>query len=552
MIVILLAIWEFLVALGAFLTAVGPILASIAAALWEIVKITALVTVIMAAIEIVFDYPRGAQRVGNALGNLVHGALTISQPLITALTPSLQGIVSAFVKEFQASGPGLADSVSEPIGQFAANNFNSTVTAMSGVGESTADNAIDQAATAIKDAFGKGLSATTVAASFEAMFPERLNTLNGLAPLLGEMAGFSDVSAAIREPLYRAAFGKSAEYKFNAQFSPNLPDAGHATEWLARRIIGQAEFDSLFIPTGLKGEFQVNYEAAAYRPISPRLLTNLLVDQPFDANKVQAMLEDAGISPQNIATLLVAYEFNSVKALRQQYVGSLVRSAELGSIDEPTLMADLQSVGYSMTAQNLVVLVVAQKRLDALLGLFRRDIDILYATNRLTDAQYLPALETAGMSPDLAQAYYNIASAKLHGKELAAQARAAAKEEAKLISLALATAKSLYLSGQVDAAVMAASVAASGLDLNLVPSTVALFAAEYSAKRQDVFGVLLSKNAAIILREKVAAIKEQFIKALVDAAYVTAQLTNLNIPDANQKALLADWTAQIKGPVLAP
>jgi hypothetical protein len=549
-IVILLAIWDFLVALGPFLTALAGVITSVATALWEIVKIGALVTVIGAAIEIIFDYPRGAQRVGNALGNLVHGALTISQPLITALSPSLQGIVKAFVSEFQTTGPGLADSVAEPVGSFAAANFNSTVAAMSGVTESTADNAIDQAAAAIKDAFGKGLSATAVAASFEAMFPERLNTLNGIAPLLGEMAGFADVSSAIREPLYRAAFGRSAEYKFAAQFEPNLPDVGHATEWLARRIIGQAEFDGLFEPTGIKGEYQVNYEAAAYRPISPRLLTNLLIDQPFDATKVQAMLEDAGISPANIGVLLPAYEFNSVKALRQAYVASLEKSFELGSITEDELRADLASVGYSATAQNLVILRVAQQRLDALLSLYRRETSVLYKTNQLTDANYLATLEAGGLDPTLAEGYFGLDSAAVHGKELAAAARAAAKLEGQQIKLALATTKSAFLAGSIDAIAMGLAVTASGLDLNLVPLTIALFVAEASARRQDVYGLLLPRNKAILVREQVASIKEQFVRKLVDAAYVTAQLTNLNIPASNQEALLSAWTAQIKGPVI--
>ena len=548
MVAILLAIWEFLVALGPFLTAIGGVLASLATAIWEITKIYAAVLLLVGAFEILFD-PRGKQRVGNFLANVVGGALAVATPVLAALTPSLQGIVSAFATAFATTGPGLADTVAEPIGQFAASNFNSTITALSGVAESTADNSVAQAATAIKDAFGKGLSATTVAASFESLFPEKLNMLNSVAPLLGQMAGFADVSAAIREPLYRAAFGRSAEYKFNAQFTPNLPDSGHATEWLARRIIGQAEFDTLFEPTGIKGEYQVNYEAAAYRPISPRLLTNLLVDQPFDSAKVQHLLEDAGISPINIDFLLPAYEFNSVKALRQQYVASLEKSAELGSISEPELKADLAAVGYSATAQNMIALTVSQRILDTLLGLFRRETDILFQTNQIPAASYVNSLEIAGMSPQLADAYFGIATARVNGRGLAASVREAAKLEAQKIRLNVQAAKTAFLAGEIDAVAMAAAIAISGLDLSLQPITVALLETTALARRQSVAGLLLPRNQAILLREKIAATKEATIKKLITIDAAKAQLTGYGIPAVNVEALIAEYSAQLK---LAP
>ncbi len=551
MVAILLAIWEFLVALGPFLTAIGGVLVSIATAIWEIAKIYAAVLLLVGAFEILFD-PRGKQRVGNFLANVVGGALAVATPVLTALTPSLQGIVSAFATAFQTTGPGLADAVAEPIGQFAASNFNSTIAAMGGVAESTADNAVTQAATAIKDAFSKGLSATAVAASFESLFPERLNTLNGVAPLLGQMAGFADVSAAIREPLYRAAFGKSAEYKFNSQFQPNLPGIDRATEWLSRRIIGPAEFDTLFAPTGLKGVYEPNLTQAAYRPLNPRTLANLYVDIPFPRTQVQELLQDYGVSDLHIPILLDAYEYNSVKNLRQGYVSSIIRSAELGSITEEELKSDLTGLGFSDTAVNLVLLTVAQKRLDAILTLYRREVSILYSTNQLTDANYVASLTAAGYNEQLADGYYGIDSSKLHGKELAESAREAAKLEAQRIRLAVNTAKSEYLNGTIDAIAMAAAIAISGLDPSLQPLTVALFTAEHDARRQSVYGLLLSRDKAILLRERVSALKEQVSKSLTPIASAQTTLASYGIPAVNVEALISEWSAQIKGPVLVP
>src|SRR5208282_5070143 len=183
MIAVLYAIWLFLVAMGPFLTALGGVLATIATALWELTKIYAIAMLLLAAFEILFD-PRGATRVGNLLGNVVTGGLQRAKPLLTALAPSLSAIVGAFASEFSTTGPGLATQVSVPAGKFAASNFNSTVTALSAAGESTAANAVAQAAAAIADAFGKGMSSAAVTAAFESLFPEKLNTLNGIGPML--------------------------------------------------------------------------------------------------------------------------------------------------------------------------------------------------------------------------------------------------------------------------------------------------------------------------------------------------------------------------------
>lgn len=545
MVAILLAIWEFLVALGPFLTALFGVIVSIATAIWEITKIYAIVLILVGAFEILFD-PRGKQRVGNFLANVVGGAITVATPLLTALAPSLQGIVQGFATAFSTTGPGLAATVAEPAGAFASSNFNATIAALGGVGESTADNAVSQASTAIKDAFGKGISSAAATAAFESLFPERLNTLNGIGPMLAQMAGFGDVSAAIREPLYRAAFGKSAEYKFNSQFTPNLPDKATAAEWLARRIIGPAEFDTLYDATGFKAIYESNYTAAAYRPLNPRVLAQLYVDVPVDTNQVTELLQDYGVSDLHVPILVQAIQYNSLKNLRNQYVSSVTRNAELGTISEAELQADLEGLGFSMDAVNLCLLVVASKRLDSLLTIFRNDIYTLYSTAQLSLAQVTPALEAAGMDPMLAEGYAALWSAKVTGKELAAAARAEAKLIAQEVRLAVASTKALFLSGQIDTPAMLAALTASGLDLNLVPLTATVFEAEFSARRQNVFGRLVSHSEAILLRERVAATKEAAIKSLITIDAAKAQLLGYGIPAVNAQALVSEYSAALK------
>lgn len=427
-----------------------------------------------------------------------------------------------------------------------------TETVMENGGPITPDNAEDRGFRAFGFAFliGQGIHILADLAKFLGYPMSSLWSSN--AALLVELLAYDDIRRNLHGPYWEASIGANRKYQVNAKFRPYVPGTGPALGQYARRKITDAQVNALLGYAGVRADYVDSTKAVAFRPLNPRQLTGLYTDAPFNRTEVQTLLEDSGISDANIPTLLDAYEYKSVSSLRQGYVASVIRSSELGTISEAELNTDLSGIGYGNDAINLIVLTIAQKKLDNLLSLYRREIDTLYQTNQLTDAQYLPALETAGMDPDLAQGYYGIASAKLHGKELAAAARAAAKIEAQTIRLNLSTTKSLYLSGQIDDALMAAGVAASGLSIDLIPMTVALFTAEYSAKRVDAFGLLLPRNQAILLREKVAAVKEQYIKSLVDSTYVTNMLNNYAIPESNRDALLSAWTAQIKGPVLVP
>src|SRR5208282_2841911 len=291
--------------------------------------------------------------------------------------------------------------------------------------ESTAANCVEQAGQAISDAFALGMSSAAVSASFEALFPERLNTLNGIGPMLASMAGFADVYAAIREPLFRAAFGKSAEYKFNAQFTPNLPDAHTAAQWLARGIITQAQYNVLFVASGIKPAYQLFMQTAAYRPVQPRIFATLLQDEDFPVAQVQAALTFAGLQPSDIAFLLTALQNNSTKNVRLQYLSALMRSVELGTDTPADLAQELQAMNFSAEAANWVQLTVAERKLQQLAELYRKSVSEGYKYGTISDAQYVPSLEAIGIDAADANAHYAIDSIAKNGKIALAATRAA-------------------------------------------------------------------------------------------------------------------------------
>jgi hypothetical protein len=474
---------------------------------------------------------------------------------VPALIQSILTLVSALaVENFDSTHNllyTLLTTVLGPFGKTAADDYSALIKGLLDAynanlvaGKITDPTQVDVlAASALEEASALGIGARVVTSLFELFLPKQLNSFNWLGPTLAQFSGYDKIVELWRDPLLQASIGNLSEYNANSEFRTEAPSHRDAEHMYAKRLITPAQLTKLIGWSGLMTEFEAPMLATAFHGIQPRMLTNLLVDQDFPTAVVTDALQFSGLRDADIAFMLPALMWNSVKTVRGQYVSSIVRSAELGSITEAELTTDLQGLNYSAQAINLVILQVAQKRLDAILTLYRREIDVLYSTNQLTDAQYVASLTAAGLDASLADGYYGVASAKLHGKELAAAARAAAKLEAQETKLALSSAKSLYLAGSIDAVAMAAAVTASGLDLNLVPLTVALFTAEYSAKRQDVYGVLLPRDKAILLREIVAAMAVQVRAGLITPDMALNALASNGVPAANAQALVSEWAA---------
>ena len=104
----------------------------------------------------------------------------------------------------------------------------------------------------------------------------------------------------------------------------------------------------------------------------------------------------------------------------------------------------------------------------------------------------------------------------------------------------------------MDEAAAIAALIALGLPYALATAIVGYWSAEKLAHRVDVFGVLLNKTQAVLLREKVAATKEQFVKKLLPVEAAQSALASYQIPSANIAALLADWAAQVLKEALPP
>ena len=172
------------------------------------------ITILMAAWKAIGDANR--QGIKNLLLHFYTAAFEATGPMVTELSAVLKPLVDVVKAAFDTYGGPIATELRGPIAAFVKEEFDVATAGLVSNGESTPDNAVGIASDAMADAFGFGAASAAVTAAFEALFPEKLNTLNGVGPMLAKFAGFDEVAAAVRDPLYHNAFGRSLDYHFRA------------------------------------------------------------------------------------------------------------------------------------------------------------------------------------------------------------------------------------------------------------------------------------------------------------------------------------------------
>ena len=181
--------------------------------------------------------PNGSKGYDNYIINFFTSVLNVAVQVFVGAEKQLVPIAQAITNAFTSNGNGIASQFRGPVSQFVKNEFQQVENALTSIGVSTPENAAQIAANTMAEAFGFGASAAAVTALFEAAFPEKLNTLNGVGPMISQMAGFEEITDMVREPLYSNAFGKSLEYYYRGIFKPELPDETDAVLWHARQLI---------------------------------------------------------------------------------------------------------------------------------------------------------------------------------------------------------------------------------------------------------------------------------------------------------------------------
>jgi hypothetical protein len=255
------------------------------------------------------------------------------------------------------------------------------------------------------------------------------------------------------------------------------------------------------------------------------------------------VLEFAGLRPNDVLFMLPLLQWNATKNVRQEYITAAVRSTELGVMTPAELGQELDVLGFSSEAIDLIQLTVATRKELQLAELYRKSISESYRSGQITDAQYVPSLEAIGIGAADAQAHYAVDSIAKTGKAMAQALRAEERLASQRMRAGVAAAVASYKSGFFDAAALEAALLAAGMD-----PVVAALSVEVQTQRRDggvvlVYGVELPRAAALELREKVAALAIQVRARLVSPDDALTALAGYGVPRANALALVAEWAA---------
>jgi hypothetical protein len=457
-----------------------------------------------------------------------------AQPAVTESTFILKNFGKPIYEQLEAEFAALARSAL------------STVTAnLEKQGQVRPGQANTVAGVALADAFGFGLASFATSAAFEMLLPEKLNTLNGVGPLLATLAGFEEVTKNAIGPLLRAGVGAPSAYAANEKFRSIQPTAGQAFGLHARRKLSDADRAQLVAWAGINPDYLPALEAGEYRPVSARALATLIQDAPFDVVAMREILEDNSLSPDHVQTMLDLLQYNSTKNVRNSYISEAQAAYKVGVVGDTELDQILQSVGWSTDAIDLV-----KKK-----GALQKRVQIASETEKLVTLEItqgqmaadvgLQVLEGAGvqdwygqMIVDLAGERANITAAK---KQAAATLKAELAQQRNLTKAAVAE----FQRGVLDQAGLTAALVAIGLDPALITSIVAVQDATRAGRLKLVFGQLLSPEDAKILTDRVNAIEGQYKKQLITLADAQAQLAALNVDQNEANALIARWAAAL-------
>lgn len=490
--------------------------------------------------------------IGHFVANQVKAVITGVEELWNDAKPYLQPLEQTVVKTVQEIAPTILSDFQAAIAPVAGVALSTTEAGLSNNGPSTPDNADKGASLAMADAFGLGLASFGVSAVFESIFPEKLNTLNGIGPMLAQFAGFGEVAAQARNPLYRAAFGKALEYKYNAQYKPEFVELERALALHARGLITDGQLDTILGYSPIKADYYPALTAGAYRPVQPRAIAQAFVDVNFPEAQVRDLMAFAGNRPQDIDTMVEAFKERSTQNVRQSYLEAILTAAEQGTMTTADLSTAMTNLNFSPDAQNFVQLTVAVKKLQQLTTLYRKSVSEGYKYGTITDADYLNQLEAIGINPADAQAHYAVDSILKHGKELAASQHALAIEQGKEQRAAVQAAHASFQAGSIDETGLAAELATAGLSAPLIAFAVSVAQSRRTGSLQHVYGQLLAPAAAEQLRAQVADNAEQVYKALVTPDIGYQRLLNLSIPAPIAAALIQKAAAEAKIAWVAP
>lgn len=486
---------------------------------------------------------RGFDTLTSGLTAWINGVMQAAPGLINTLKTDLAPLATTLLKAGGEIHGDIMDAVQEPLSAVGTAAFNTIRDSVSGKTNVKPADWESIAGNVFADAAGFGLASFAVATAFESIFPEKLNTLNSVGPMLATLAGFEEVTRAGIAPLLYAFIGQPARYDANSRARSLLPDLMTARILLSRRLITEEQFNTLVGYAGLSADWVAAEAAMSYRPIQPRALATAIVDTPFPTAQMRAILQDNGLTDDNADFMLGILKYNSTKNVRNSYISEALTAYGDGVVGDSELNHILTSQGWSDDAITLATNRALIMRRVKLASEVSAQVVPLITAGLLTPEEGLQQLEAAGVVDWQANLKITLATTKAELQQARKAAAAEAKLELTRQRNMTRAAVAEFERGVLDAGGLSADLIALGLDPTLIASVIAVETAKRAGKLKFVYGQFLTPEDTKILTEKVSALEAQFKAKLIDDAQLAAQLAALNIPDAQSQALQAQWAA---------
>src|SRR5271170_6412581 len=144
---------------------------------------------------------RGTQVLEAGAKNLIQGIIQAAPGLMPTLATDLQPLAQDIETAVTTVGGGIRAALEPGLASIGTSAFNTIVKSLAGNTNVTPDQWETIAGKMFADAAGFGLSSFAVSAAFESIFPEKLNTLNSVGPMLATLAGFEEVTRAGISPM---------------------------------------------------------------------------------------------------------------------------------------------------------------------------------------------------------------------------------------------------------------------------------------------------------------------------------------------------------------
>ncbi len=486
---------------------------------------------------------RGTAVIGATLKHLIGAVLQQAPVLVNELASSLAPIATDIRNAMTTTGAGIFTALEPGLASVGTSAFNTIRNSIGDAGLATPANWETTAGKMFADAAGFGLSSFAVTAAFEALFPEKLNTLNSIGPMLATLAGFEEVTRAGIAPMLYAFIGQPARYDANSRARSLVPDLMTARILLSRRIITADQFNTLCSYAGMSPDWMTAQTALSYRPLQPRMLATAIQDTPFPLSTMTAILQDNGMSDANVQFMLGILSYNSTKNLRNAYVTEAMTAYGDGVVGDSELNQILTSQGWSDDAITMATNRALIMRRIKLATEVSSQVVSLVAAGLLTPEQGLQQIEAAGVVDWQANLKITLATTKAElqqaRKSAAAEAKLIVKEQRNLTRAAVAE----FERGAIDSTGLTAALVALGLDPTLIASVIAVETAKQAGKLKFVYGQFLTPEAAKVLSTKVAALRAQFVSAQITDAQLAPALAALGVPVDYSQALQAEWSA---------